>query len=241
MPLSILLAVAHPPGRRDELARQLAADGHVVARAQHARHAASLLAGRRFDMLILGALEPVSAAPALLRDLRAGRLDARAWPELPTITLAPLVSDDELDAVRAYEAGSDHHVPSGAGYVHQRAVLAAVARRARGAGGRVRRVGAIEVDTLAREVCVGGARVVLSAMEYSLLAMLVSEPRRVFTKRELLRDVWGYETARRSRTLDAHACRLRRKLSQHGAHAVINVWGVGYCLVQGPAVRDDAA
>ena len=65
-------------------------------------------------------------------------------------------------------------------------------------------------------------------MEFSLLTTLASDPRRVFTKDELLRDVWGFQAPGRTRTVDSHACRLRRKLSDHGAQAVVNVWGVGY-------------
>src|SRR5215216_2223248 len=175
MPLSILVAVANRPELRDELADQLAADGHDVHQAHHSRHAVALLAGRQLDVLMLGALEQPAAALTLLRELRAGTLDPRAWPELPTITLAPLAAGDgELDALRAYEAGSDHHLPAGAGYLHQRAVLEVVARRARGATRRVHRVGAIEVDTAAREVRVAGTRVELSAMEFSLLSGLAS-------------------------------------------------------------------
>src|SRR5699024_1018564 len=122
MPLSILLAVADAgSSSRGELAEQLAADGHEVHQAHHSRHAVALLAGRQLDVLILGALEHPTAALALLRELRAGALDVRAWPELPTITLAPLLGVDELDALRAYEAGSDHHLPIGAGYLHLRA------------------------------------------------------------------------------------------------------------------------
>jgi two-component system KDP operon response regulator KdpE len=174
MPLSILVAVANRPELRRELVDQLTADGHDVHQAHHSRHAVALLAGRHIDVLILGALEHPAAALALLREMRAGTLDARAWPELPTITLAPPVGAGVIDALRAYEAGSDHHLPAVAGYLHQRAVLEVVARRARGATRRVHRVGAIEVDTAAREVRVAGTRVELSAMEFSLLSALAS-------------------------------------------------------------------
>jgi DNA-binding response OmpR family regulator len=84
MPLSILVAVANRPELRDELADQLTADGHDVHQAHHSRHAVALLAGRHIDVLILGALEHPAAALRLLRELRAGTLDPRAWPELPT-------------------------------------------------------------------------------------------------------------------------------------------------------------
>jgi DNA-binding response OmpR family regulator len=54
----------------------------------------------------------------------------------------------------------------------------------------------------------------------------------VFTKQELLRDVWGYRSLGRTRTLDSHASRLRRKLDPDGGRYVVNVWGVGYRLVE---------
>ena len=55
----------------------------------------------------------------------------------------------------------------------------------------------------------------------------------MFTKDELLRQVWGFRHVGTTRTLDSHACRLRRKLGVHGDRYVVNVWGVGYRLVDG--------
>lgn len=80
---------------------------------------------------------------------------------------------------------------------------------------------------------VQGRRVRLSQKEYELLLRLAREPDRVFTKAELLRDVWGYRVMGRTRTLDSHASRLRRKLREAGVtrELVDNVWGVGYRLL----------
>ena len=71
----------------------------------------------------------------------------------------------------------------------------------------------------------------LANKEYELLLALASEPHRVFTKSELLRDIWGYRTMGRTRTLDSHASRLRRKLDPDGARFIANCWGVGYRLL----------
>jgi DNA-binding response OmpR family regulator len=81
---------------------------------------------------------------------------------------------------------------------------------------------------------VRGRRLDLSAKEFALLRMLASAPTRVFTKDELLRDVWGFRAVGSTRTLDSHACRLRQKLREDGDEFVVNVWGVGYRLVDGP-------
>ena len=66
----------------------------------------------------------------------------------------------------------------------------------------------------------------LSKKEYALLQTLASEPTRVFTREELLRGVWGFQSLVPTCTLDSHASRLRRKLSRGGTTFVVNVWGV---------------
>ena len=91
----------------------------------------------------------------------------------------------------------------------------------------------MRIDVRTRVARVEGRRLQLSQKEYELLLTLAREPDRVFTKVELLRDVWGYRVTARTRTLDSHASRLRRKLREAGAgvELVDNVWGVGYRLL----------
>ena len=90
----------------------------------------------------------------------------------------------------------------------------------------------VRIDTRTRDARVGGERLKLSQKEYELLLRLARDPDRVFTKAELLRDVWGFRVMGRTRTLDSHASRLRRKLRDAGGEEglVDNVWGVGYRL-----------
>jgi DNA-binding response OmpR family regulator len=82
-------------------------------------------------------------------------------------------------------------------------------------------------------VWLNGESIHLSKKEFALLRALAEEPSRVFTREELLRGVWGYRSLGQTRTLDSHASRLRRKLSVGGNAFVVNVWGVGYRLVDG--------
>jgi DNA-binding response OmpR family regulator len=96
------------------------------------------------------------------------------------------------------------------------------------------RAGALEVDPVGRIVLLHGEQVHLSKKEFALLRVLASEPMRVFTREELLRSIWGFRSIGTTRTLDSHACRLRQKLSAHGDKLVVNVWGIGYRLVDGP-------
>ena len=78
----------------------------------------------------------------------------------------------------------------------------------------------------------GGEPLHLSAKEFALLRALAEDPTRVLSKAELLRDVWGYMSVGNTRTVDAHACRLRRKLGASGREWVVNVRGVGYKLTE---------
>jgi DNA-binding response OmpR family regulator len=94
--------------------------------------------------------------------------------------------------------------------------------------------GKLVVDRRTRRVTVGGDPVSLAGREYELLVKLATEPGRVFTKEELLRDVWGFRSLGRTRTIDSHASRLRRKLNAANGDGdyVVNVWGVGYKLTE---------
>jgi DNA-binding response OmpR family regulator len=94
----------------------------------------------------------------------------------------------------------------------------------------------LEIDLASRVVTVGGEPIQLPAKEYELLVALAEDPERVFKKEELLRNVWEFRSLGRTRTLDSHASRLRRKLNRSPEAAyVLNVWGVGYRLVASAA------
>jgi DNA-binding response OmpR family regulator len=82
-------------------------------------------------------------------------------------------------------------------------------------------------------VTVRDTLVSLSAKEFDLLARLAVEPSRVFTKEELLREVWGFRALGRTRTLESHASRVRKKLCVDvNDRFIVNVWGVGYRLLE---------
>jgi DNA-binding response OmpR family regulator len=108
-----------------------------------------------------------------------------------------------------------------------------VLRRARPLERETIVAGPIEIDPRTRVVTVGGTPLPLAQKEYELLCRLAIDPERVFTKDELLRDVWDYRSHARTRTLDSHASRLRRKLRGLDGTTpfVENVWGVGYRLI----------
>lgn len=96
---------------------------------------------------------------------------------------------------------------------------------------KILEVGDLTVELATRIVKYGDEELRLTSKEYALLVCMAHQPTRVFTKAELLREVWGFRSNGRTRTLDSHASRLRRKLLAVGAdNHVINCWGVGYRL-----------
>lgn len=94
----------------------------------------------------------------------------------------------------------------------------------------------LHVDRRSMRVYVNGKVLHTSRLEYRLLAYMAVDPVRVFTKEQVGRDLWGFTAGVSTRTIDSHACRLRRKLTEAGAPppVFINVWGVGYRLVDPP-------
>ena len=149
---------------------------------------------------------------------------------VPVIVLGRADSDP-VDRVRAFAGGCEDYLSRPFAYEELLARMRAVLRRVAPPERDAVRVRDLAIDKAARRVTVGATAVVLAAKEYELLVKLAEDPARVFTKEELLREVWGFRSLGRTRTLDSHASRLRRKLSAAGGDYVRNVWGVGYSLV----------
>ncbi len=184
------------------------------------------------DLLLLDLGLPDASGLDVLREIRrAERSTGRYDSGLPVIILSGRATD--VDRVRGLEQGADDYVAKPFHYAELSARVRSVMRRRSDQRRGSIRVGDLAIDPSRREVRVDGDLVPLANKEYELLLALASEPRRVFTKSELLRDVWDFKTMGRTRTLDSHASRLRRKLDPEGGRFVVNVWGVGYRLVPG--------
>jgi DNA-binding response OmpR family regulator len=210
----------------------LAADGFKVATASGAGEGLRALEVRDPSLVVLDLLLPDGNGLELLDRLRsADGLASRLDPDVPVIVLTG--RGGEADRVRSFVRGADDHLVKPFLYAELLARIRALLRRAKGRRQRgVMRVGELTIDPVTRAVRLGGKPVHLSAKEFALLVALAEEPTRVYGKQELLRDVWGYLSMGNTRTLDAHACRLRKKLASSSRPWVVNVRGVGYKLTE---------
>jgi DNA-binding response OmpR family regulator len=229
---AVLLVEREAP-MRDHLSRQLADDGFAVFAADRASRALELVETERPDLVLLDAILPDASGFDVCGRLRAGE-PGRAWNrDVPVIMVS--ARGDPSDRMRGFARGADDHVVRPFVYEELVARMRAVLRRAARPQHPRLAVRDLEIDLASRVVRVCGAAVALSAKEFDLLVALAEDPERVYKKEELLRDVWGFRSLGRTRTLDSHASRLRRKLNPNGEAAyVVNVWGVGYRLVAAP-------
>jgi two-component system, OmpR family, response regulator len=214
------------------LCENLAADRFGVLAAPSASDALRLCRFQQPDLMLLDLGLPDASGLEVLREIRgADGIVTRFDPRLPVIVLSGHGAEQER--IRGLEAGADDYLVKPFAYGELRARIEALLRRVEQRRAGSLRVGEILVDTMRRRVWVGERSVDLAKKEFALLRILASDPHRVFSKRELLAEVWGLRAPTKTRTLDSHASRLRRKLDPERARFVINCWGVGYRLLDG--------
>lgn len=230
-----ILLVEDDEPTRDTLVEGLRLYGYRVSAAGSGETARRLFRRQRFDAILLDINLPDDSGFELLREIRVAPAGRGALsPGVPVLMISG--RGREADRVRGFELGCDDYVVKPYSFFELRGRLAAQLRRAQpDAGGEVQQIGELEIDYRGRAVYLAGEPVGLTTKEWSLLTALAGDPLRVFTRDQLLQSVWGYQTAGSTRTLDAHACRLRGKLSAGTRRYVINLWGVGYRLIDPPA------
>jgi DNA-binding response OmpR family regulator len=230
-PLATVVVCEDDEPTLELLCDHLTADRYRALAAPCASDALRLCQYNDPDLLLLDLRLPDASGLDVLREIRAtdgsnGRFD----PSLPVVVLSGRATP--ADRVRGLVEGADDYLVKPFHVEELVARVGAVLRRRGRRREGPRRVGDLHLDPVTREVRVAGRRVELANKEFVLLRTLASDPTRVFSKQELLRDVWGFKSLGRTRTLDSHASRLRRKLDPEGTRFIVNVWGVGYRLLE---------
>ncbi|MBR5411213.1 MAG: response regulator transcription factor [Clostridia bacterium] len=154
----------------------------------------------------------------------------RERSSVPIIMLT--ARSQEYDQLTAFDAGVDDYVtkPCSPSVLMKR--VAALLRRAENSPSvtGVMAVDDLKLDAAAHEVWLEGKNVSLTLKEYSILQKLLAVPGRVYTREQLLDDIWGYDFEGDIRTVDSHVARLRTKLGDWGTNHIKTIYGTGYKL-----------
>ncbi|MEO6885697.1 MAG: response regulator transcription factor [Jatrophihabitantaceae bacterium] len=141
--------------------------------------------------------------------------------------------DDEVDRIVGLELGADDYLTKPFSPRELVARVASVLRRTRGPIGAAPtlQVGELTLDPVQRRTFVQGREIGLTATEFDLLAFLMRAPDRVFSREQLLSEIWGYASIGGTRTVDVHIAQVRAKLA--GMSPIRTVRGVGYSVTSG--------
>jgi DNA-binding response OmpR family regulator len=201
------------------VAARLRAEGFRVEVAGDGPSGVALVSRLRPDIVVLDVMLPGLDGIEVCREIQRERA-------VPVLMLT--ARDSEADLLLGLGAGADDYLTKPFSPRELVARIEAILRRTTRSTAEddaVLRVGDVVVETAARRVAVDGEPVHLTPTEFDLLVHLASRPAMVFSREQLLSQVWGYADPAGLRTVDAHVAALRRKL---GAGAVRTVHGVGY-------------
>ena len=199
-------------------------EGYQVECAYDGAAAVELARNNKFDLLILDVMMPeVDGLEACMR--------IREFSNVPIIMLT--AKSEDSDKLMGFECGADDYLTKPFNILELKARVRALLRRAAGvqrSQGSVLTVGDLSLNTEERVAIRDGETVELTAKEYDLIELLMRNPRRVYSRENLMNVVWGYSYAGDYRTVDVHIRRLREKLEKNPAEPdhIMTKWGVGY-------------
>jgi len=199
-------------------------EGYEVECAYDGAAALDLAREGRFDLIILDVMMPeMDGIEACMK--------IREFSNVPIIMLT--AKSEDADKLVGFESGADDYLTKPFNILELKARVRALLRRAAGvqrSQGGLLTVGKITLNTEERVALRDGRTVDLTAKEYDLIELLMRNPRRVYSRENLMNVVWGYTYAGDYRTVDVHIRRLREKLEENPAEPdhIMTKWGVGY-------------
>ena len=188
----------------------------------------------QFDLIILDLMMPkIDGLQACMK--------IREFSNVPVIMLT--AKGEDSDKIMGFECGADDYITKPFNILELKARIRALLRRAAASAQREREAdrlthGSITLDVAERAAWRDGEPVELTAKEFDLMALLMQNPGRVYSRENLLNLVWGYEYIGEFRTVDVHIRRLREKLEPDPANPehILTKWGVGYYLANSATI-----
>ena len=216
-----VLVVEDEADLRSLLDRQLDRAGYRVLLATDGLEGLETAWREMVDLVLLDLMLPhldgLEVCRRLKRDPRTSRT--------PVIMLT--AKGEPVDRIVGLELGADDYITKPFNLRELLLRIAAVLRRGEQTASERMEFDGLVLDPAARIVAVDGETVRLTTREFDLLHFLLTHPNRVFSRADLLRQVWDYDFEGYDRTVDAHVARLRRKLGERGGW-IETAWGVGY-------------
>mgnify|MGYP001584787360 CR=1 FL=1 len=219
-----ILIVEDEPAIQELLAFNVTQAGYQALRAEDADSAWQQIEECIPDLILLDWMLPTTSGMVMAKQLRA---DERTG-DIPIIMLT--ARGDERDKVQGLEAGADDYITKPFSPRELMARIRAVLRRHRPKiSDEVVVVGDLELSTVSHRVMVKGKEVTLGPTEFRMLHFLMTHTERVYSRTQLLDQIWGTQVFVEERTVDVHIRRLRAALEAHGADKFIQtVRGSGY-------------
>jgi DNA-binding response OmpR family regulator len=221
-----VLVVDDEPTIREIVVGYLERDGFKTLEAADGNRARELLEREAPDLVVLDLMLPGTDGLELCRWIRSRS-------RVPVIMLT--ARGEESDRIVGLELGADDYVTKPFSPRELAARVRTVLRRAEPGDAAEERLSydGLVIDSSTREVISGNEPLHLTAREFDLLWFLASHPRRVFSREQLMRRVWGYSAALDTGTVTVHMRRLREKIEDDPSHPrhLETVWGVGYRFV----------
>lgn len=218
-----ILVVDDEPDLRDILQCNLEAAGYEVDTAASAEEALPLMNGNP-DLLLLDVMMGGMSGFALAKLLREEQ-----GVKVPIIFLT--AKDTEDDLLQGFSVGADDYISKPFSLQEVLARVKAVLRRsAKEENSEKSEAEELQLISARKVVCIGGAEIPLSKKEFGILQMLTQNPGHIFSREEILTEVWQNESYVLDRTVDVHIAHVRKKLGEMG-NRIVNRQGHGYCFV----------
>jgi two-component system, OmpR family, response regulator MprA len=224
-----ILVVDDDRAVRESLRRSLAFNGYSVELAHDGVEALDKISHDRPDALVLDVMMPRLDGLEVCRQLRS------TGDDLPILVLT--ARDSVSERVAGLDAGADDYLPKPFALEELLARMRALLRRTKpeDAESVAMKFSDLALDPVTREVTRGERRISLTRTEFSLLEMLIANPRRVLTRSRILEEVWGFDFPTSGNALEVYVGYLRRKTEADGEPRLIHtVRGVGYVLRETP-------
>lgn len=195
-------------------------EGYKVFKAHNGRDALKLFAEKQVDIIVLDIMMPQMDGYEVLKEIRKSSM-------VPVLMLT--AKGETFDRVLGLELGADDYMVKPFEPKELVARIRAVLRRYKPqTQKRALEFKDLVVDADSYIVTYKNREVEMPPKEFELLYFLASNPNKVFTRDQLLYEVWGYDYPGDSRTVDVHVKRIREKLNEENVWQIKTVWGVGY-------------